>query len=185
METSFAIVVASFSGETALGPKSESCARRGRSGCATNEKPATGAPGGVFSRSSRISVSIVLTSRVGAGRSMPRASYPSGSSVSVNSSRLQAKPWISIRFDSRSGGEGDGIACAQRGAREADFGVRGGRDARAPSIVSEMPFHPGHIEKHNAFAGIFDARRKCFGHFEQRFLRGALAFGVAAAGDEL
>ena len=49
-----------FGRDARLGPKSESCARRGRSGCATNEKPTTGAPGGVFSRSRRISVSIVF-----------------------------------------------------------------------------------------------------------------------------
>ena len=34
------------------------------------------------------------------------------------------------------------------------------------------------------FASVFDPRGECFGDFEQRFLRGALAFGVAAAGDE-
>jgi hypothetical protein len=48
-----------------------------------------------------------------------------------------------------------------------------------------MPLHPRHIEKDHAFAGIFDARRKRLGYFEQRFLRGALALGIAAAGDEL
>ena len=48
-----------------------------------------------------------------------------------------------------------------------------------------MPLHPRHIEKDDPFAGIFDTRRECLGHFQQRFLRGALAFGVkvtAAAG---
>src|ERR1051325_4459882 len=67
MEISLAMVVASFSGESAAGPKRESCARRGRSGCATMEKATTGAPGGVFSRSRRRRASIVFASRVGAG----------------------------------------------------------------------------------------------------------------------
>ena len=102
MEIRRAMVVASFSGEMAAGPKSESCARRGRSGWAVNEKPITGAPGGRFSRSRRRRVSIVFTSRVGAGRSMPRASKPSGSRISVISIRLQAKPCISIRLARRS-----------------------------------------------------------------------------------
>jgi len=47
-----------------------------------------------------------------------------------------------------------------------------------------MPFHPRDVEKNDSFAGIFDARREALGHFEQRFLRRPLAFGVAAAGDE-
>jgi hypothetical protein len=61
---------------------------------------------------------------------------------------------------------------------ECDFGQ--GVDG-----VLKMPLHPRHVDKHDSFAGIFDARGERFRHFEQRFLRGALAFGVAWAGDQL
>ena len=47
------MVVARRSGESAAGPKSESCARRGESGWAVKEKPATAAPGGRASSSRR------------------------------------------------------------------------------------------------------------------------------------
>ena len=94
-----AIVVARRSGERAAGPKRESWARRGWSGCAVKVKPATGAPGGRASSSRRTSVRSVLTSRVGAGSAIARASQPSGSSFRVTSRRAQARACDSRRCD--------------------------------------------------------------------------------------
>ena len=95
-------VVASLSGDRAAGPYIVSCASRGRSGWATKEKPATGAPGGRASSSRRTRVSRVLTSRVGAGRSIDRDWWPSGSSRSSRPRRMQAKPRDSRRWQRRS-----------------------------------------------------------------------------------
>ena len=41
------------------------------------------------------------------------------------------------------------------------------------------------IQVDEAFAGVFDSRRKRIGDFEEGFLRGALAFAVAGPGEEL
>ena len=52
-------------------------------------------------------------------------------------------------------------------------------------VLFEKMLHAGHIDKDQAVAGVFEAWGKGLGDLEQRFLRGALALGVAAAGDEL
>ena len=97
-----AMHVASRSGEIAGGPNSESCAERGRSGCAMNRNPETGAPGRRASRSRRTSVRSVFTSRVGAGRSTVRLSAPPGSRVRASVSRAQASACEARRMVSRS-----------------------------------------------------------------------------------
>ena len=110
------MVVARRSGESAAGPKRESWARRGESGCAEKVKPATGAPGGRASSSRRTRVSSVLTSRVGAGSAMARASWPSGSSLIATSRRVHARACDSRRRDE----------ALERGVRDEEEGLERG-----------------------------------------------------------
>ena len=94
-------LVAILSGDNAAGPHSVNWAVRGRSGWALKVKPTTGAPGGFRSRSRRIKVSKVFTSRLGEGNRIERLQNPLGSKRKDSSSWMQANPRESRREQRR------------------------------------------------------------------------------------